>query len=236
MMDADSLSLLVILRQELEAIAKSLQPTSEIIEDIITDNGINIDGDGNENENENDPQNDVSINENENENENNDDHEEEEKAQELHFKPKIDRLDHNQIGNKIQDLIQNYLTPTIKQLNKKEKKKKKRSNNIHNDNTINTPKHDQSQLQFIHSANSSPLLLQSSSLNDNNNNSYLYSKSGLLSSSISSSISSTSSLLSEPGQVIDEMTDLSEKCGGCCRKFITSCFWLSIGIFLSFAF
>lgn len=229
-MDADSLSLLVILRNELQDVAKSLQPQqSKIMEDIITDNGINIDDDNNSNDNNDIQHKNPSTDNVNNDNGNlasDDDHEEEEKAQELHFNPKIDKLEHNQIGNRIEDLIKNYLTPTIKQLNKKNKKekKKKRKSNMNNDNDyyqqqlmMNTPKNG-------HNSNSSPLLFESSP-DHNMDNHYQYSQStsALLSSS-------ASSLLSQPGQAIDEMSDLSEKCGGCCRKFITSCF-CGCGIF-----
>ena len=148
----------------------------------------------------------------------------------MHVELKHDKLKHNQIGNRIEDLIENYLSPAIKQLNKKKKKKRKRSN-------INNNDYHQQQLQFMHNSNSSPLLFQSTphhdKINNNNINNHSYSQS--TSALLSSSAPSASSLLSEPGQVIDEMSDLSEKCGGCCRRFVISCFWFSLSFFFLFA-
>eukprot|EP01083_Nonionella_stella_P194460 717279_1 len=110
-MDADSLSLLIILKQELKDISNSLtQPQPEIIEDIMTDNGLNDDNQNNDVNNEHDQK-------------------EDEKAPELKqqiTKSPSKNINCNELGFRIDDLIENYLIPTIKQLNKKRKKKNKK--------------------------------------------------------------------------------------------------------------
>eukprot|EP01084_Bolivina_argentea_P222501 376596_1 len=119
-MDADPLSLLVILRQELQDIANGLQPQPDIIEDILTDNGLN-----NNQENEN-PNSSASLSEHE--------QDEDEKAGELpsDIKHTIQTDTNSNLGGKLDQLIQNYLTPTIKQLSKKKRKKNKKRANLSN--------------------------------------------------------------------------------------------------------
>merc|ERR1712228_553820 len=114
-MDADTLSLLIILRQELHAIADSLQPKI-IQEDIITNNGLSLDDILKDSPSKNkSPSPPSSINQND----------EDEKAEELKSK----QPPNTHISSKIDELIQNYLTPSIKQLNKRQNKKRKRASN-----------------------------------------------------------------------------------------------------------
>ena len=238
-MDAPPSELLTILKTELIAISDALEP--EIIEDIMTDNGLHDDNHHHNNptdqHNLNKERSSSPISQNEH-----DQDEEDEKAQELQEIKELTKLkmDNHQKSKKIDELITNYLTPTIKQLNRKQNKKRKRSNvdddyqqMMNETNTINSLETNEineqkSDLPIIHNSHSMPLLYPSSTHqatnnnnnhhHNNNNNSYNYSRSS----------SSSSRLMSEPGQVIDDMGDLSEKCGSCFRKFFTSFFWLSL--------
>merc|ERR1712228_535293 len=183
--DADTLSLLIILRQELHAIADSLQPKI-IDEDIITNNGLSLDDILKDSPSKNkSPSPPSSINQND----------EDEKAEELKSK----QPPNTHISSKIDELIQNYLTPSIKQLNKRQNKKRKRaSNSISYNRNYETNEYH------------SPSLLQSQSQSQSHSASPRPFQSHLPGY--------------EPGQVIDNVSDYSANIGRCCRRFITSLF------------
>jgi len=123
------------------------------------------------------------------------------KAQELQTKT-AQKQNQTVIGLKVEELIQNYLTPTIKQLNKKKKRIRTKSNKqtfyLEQNNVpqlrLSNHAHPQSPDSFIASPPYQPP--------PNIHNNYHM----------------------EPGQAIDAMTNYSEKMGNCCRKFITSLF------------
>mmetsp|Transcript_20482 Transcript_20482/g.32585 ORF Transcript_20482/g.32585 Transcript_20482/m.32585 type:complete len:420 (-) Transcript_20482:216-1475(-) len=244
-MDADSLSLLIILRQELKEIASSLQ--QEIIEDVMTDNGISLDDHGNH-ENHN--------------NQLNNEHassppaslqEEDEKAQELRMHSESTpnpQMKSKQIGSRLNDLIENYLTPTIKQLNKKHKKKRKKASL--EDSIYDSP----SLMQSTHPLSTSfspPSTSPSQSQSQSHSHASAHVRS-LSEPKLLPSIqpqahhdrvgesAAASSWRAEPGQVMDEMSNFSEKLGSCCRRFVTSLFCgcgviqtgVMIAIFFSF--
>jgi len=213
-MDADTLSLLIILRQELHAIADSLKPKTEIAEDIMTNNGISLDAEDilkdSTNKNNN-SQSELPSNE----------EEEEEKAEELKSKRINEQTCNPLIGLQIDELIQNYLTPSIKQLNQKQKRSKKRKQASLSLSNTNSECQSPSRLHFRSSISSSQSISNSNSVSPHKHPFRQY----------------------EPGQaaVMDNVSDYSANCGRCCRRFVTSLFcgcglFQTIGILVVFLF